>query len=103
MITKFFILTTIFFLFLFGCNTKEEAVSTQAKDLEDVKVDETPMPTKQVNPEYPDSARRNNIEGMVLVKALLGEDGTIKEVKVKKNESGSTLLARAAMKAALEW
>ena len=105
MTSKFFIITTIFILFLFlgGCDAKKEAAGTQVKGIEEVKVDEMPMPTKQVNPVYPDSARRNNIEGLILVTALVAEDGSIKEVKIKNNESGSTELATAAMKAALDW
>ena len=105
MINRIIILTTIFLSLISfsACNTRQDSVTTQAKDLGEIKVDKEPVPTKQVNPVYPDSAKRSGFQGQVLVKVLLGVDGTIKEVKVMKNETNSTELATAAMKAALDW
>jgi TonB family protein len=105
MISRIFIIATMFLSLLSfsACNSRKDSVAAQARDLEEIKVDKEPVPTKQINPAYPDSARRNGFQGQVLVKALLGVDGMIKEVKVMKNETNSTELATAAMKAALDW
>jgi len=103
MMFRLLITTVIYLSFILGCSDKNNTANSQAKDIGEVKLDNMPVPIKQVNPIYPDSARRNNIQGKVSVRALLGADGIIKEVKVVKNESNSSELATEAMKAALDW
>lgn len=47
-----------------------------------VYVEESPGALTKVAPEYPDAAREANIEGTVVVQALIGRDGLVKETKV---------------------
>lgn len=48
-------------------------------------VERLPQPIKKVSPVYPEWARRKGISGTVLVHALIGEDGRIKETRVIKS------------------
>ena len=61
-----------------------------------------PRPDKLAQPPYPEAARRQGVEGTVilLVKVLI--DGRAGEVKVKQ-PSGSALLDDAAVTTAREW
>jgi len=74
-----------------------------------------PMPTKRirvasrvaeanlihdVTPQYPPEAGRARIEGMVVLMAVIGTDGTVKDMRV---ESGLPILAQAAMDAVKQW
>jgi protein TonB len=54
----------------------------------------------QPKPEYPPLAKMAHIEGAVLLEAILGRDGTIRELKVL---SGHPLLAKAALEAVQRW
>ncbi len=53
-----------------------------------------------VAPVYPPEAGRARIEGTVVLLAVIGRDGTVRDVQVK---SGSPLLAQAAMDAVKQW
>ena len=53
-----------------------------------------------VTPQYPPEAGRARIEGTVVLMALIGTDGIVKDVRV---ESGPALLAQAAMDAVKQW
>lgn len=53
-------------------------------------------------PQYPPRAIRQRHEGTVLLKILVGVDGTPKEVRVK-DSSGYRELDRAAVRAAKNW
>lgn len=53
-----------------------------------------------VPPQYPPEAGRERIEGTVVVVAVIGTDGTVKDVRV---ESGPALLAQAAIDAVKQW
>lgn len=55
---------------------------------------------RKVDPTYPKEARAQHIEGAVLLDALVGEDGNVREVTVT---SGQPLLARAAAQAVKQW
>jgi periplasmic protein TonB len=55
---------------------------------------------KKVDPKYPSNARRNHIEGTVLLQAEIGTDGNIQNLKLI---SGEPSLARAAIKAVKQW
>jgi periplasmic protein TonB len=74
-----------------------------------------PMPTKRirvasrvaeanlihdVSPQYPPEAGRARIEGTVVLLAVIGTDGSVKDMRV---ESGLPLLAQAAMDAVKQW
>ena len=54
----------------------------------------------KVDPIYPADARMQRVEGAVVVDALVGEDGNVREVQVT---SGPPLLARAATQAVKRW
>jgi protein TonB len=53
-----------------------------------------------VSPKYPPEAGRARIEGMVVLLAVIGKDGTVKDVRVK---SGLPVLAQAAIEAVKQW
>ena len=49
---------------------------------ESTHVEELPEAIEKVPPPYPDEARRQNIFGTVIVVALVGKDGTVKETRI---------------------
>jgi TonB family protein len=51
-------------------------------------------------PKYPEEARKQRIEGFVVLKALIGTDGTVKELSHVK---GDLLLAESALAAVRRW
>jgi len=53
-----------------------------------------------VAPKYPPEAGRERIEGIVVLMAVIGKDGTVRDVRV---ESGLPLLAQAAIEAVKQW
>ena len=53
-----------------------------------------------VPPQYPPEAGRERIEGTVVLLAVIGTDGTVKDVRV---ESGPPLLSQAAIEAVKQW
>jgi protein TonB len=53
-----------------------------------------------VSPQYPPLARQAHIQGLVVLLAVIGKDGSVRDVRVK---SGSPLLAQAAMDAVKQW
>jgi len=53
-----------------------------------------------VAPQYPSEAGRARIEGAVVLMAVIGTDGSVKDVRV---ESGLPILAQAAMDAVRQW
>ena len=63
-------------------------------------IEPIPEATRKVAPNYPDSARRAGIQGTVLVQALVGRDGRVKEARVVRRVSG---LDDAAVAAVRQW
>jgi len=55
---------------------------------------------KRVQPQYPEFALAERIQGEVVLKALIGKDGEVKELTLV---SGSPVLAPAALKAVKQW
>jgi periplasmic protein TonB len=53
-----------------------------------------------VTPQYPTEAGRKRIEGTVVLMAVIGKDGAVRDVRV---ESGPPLLAQAAIDAVRQW
>lgn len=53
-----------------------------------------------VPPQYPTEAGRGRIEGTVVLMAVIGTDGSVKDVRV---ESGLPILAQAAIEAVRQW
>jgi len=56
--------------------------------------------TRKVDPVYPSEARVQRVEGAVVLDALVGEDGNVRDVEVN---SGPALLAKAAAQAVKRW
>jgi TonB family protein len=55
---------------------------------------------QRVEPEYPEEARQQRIQGAVVLEVRIGRDGAIEEVKLV---SGQPLLAKAAIAAVKQW
>lgn len=53
-----------------------------------------------VTPQYPTEAGRSRLEGTVVLMAVIGKDGSVRDVRV---ESGLPLLAQAAIDAVKQW
>jgi periplasmic protein TonB len=66
-------------------------------------VDEYPTVIKQIQPKYPETARKNRQEGIVYIGALITTTGKVKEAKVTKNETKSVELGNAALEAVKQW
>jgi protein TonB len=58
------------------------------------------MLVHRVKPEYPALARAAHISGTVQLRAIIGKDGTVRELQVL---SGNLLLVQAARTAVLQW
>jgi TonB family protein len=56
--------------------------------------------SRKIDPIYPSEARVQRLEGAVMLDALVGEDGNVREVAVT---SGPPLLAKAAVQAVKQW
>jgi periplasmic protein TonB len=55
---------------------------------------------RRVEPQYPEVARRQNIQGPVTLSALVDKDGSVQSVTVL---SGDSALAPAALEAVKQW
>jgi TonB family protein len=66
-------------------------------------VDEVPMPIKQVQPKYPEAAKKANLEGMVWLRVLVNKLGTVDSVVVQKPMVTFAELEKAAAEAARQW
>lgn len=66
-----------------------------------VPVEQQPVPVKQVNPEYPEIARRAGVEGTVWVKILVDKEGRAKKAVIMKSDND--IFNENAIKAALGW
>jgi len=55
---------------------------------------------QRVEPVYPEQARQDHLEGVVVVEAIVSQDGTVREAKVV---SGDAQLAAAAVNAVRQW
>jgi len=65
-----------------------------------VYVEELPEAISKATPEYPDIARQSSMEGTVVVQALVGKDGKVKDTKVVKSVP---VLDDAAVAAVKRW
>jgi TonB family protein len=57
------------------------ATSPGSQDEAAIKVDTRPIPINRPRPNYTDLARNNRVQGVVRVRALIGADGTVKDVR----------------------
>jgi periplasmic protein TonB len=60
-----------------------------------------PVPLETVSPAYPEPARRAHVEGVVMLEAIIGTDGTVRDVRVLS--VASPLLDPAALDAVRRW
>lgn len=85
--------------------TDKETISAsdhrQSQDM-DSQVDHFPVKIHAPNPEYPLKARRNNWEGVTVLKILIETDGLVGKVTVFQS-SGYEILDKAAVKAVKRW
>lgn len=65
-----------------------------------VYVEELPEAITRISPEYPDIARQSNMEGTVVVQALVGKDGKVKDTRVVRSVP---VLDDAAVSAVKRW
>jgi protein TonB len=63
-----------------------------------VYVEEFPEAITKVTPEYPDLARQSSMEGTVVVQALVGKDGRVKDTKIAKSNPVFDQAAEKAVK-----
>ena len=54
----------------------------------------------KVQPSYPEQALKAGLQGMVVLQAWIGKDGSIRDLKLV---DGSLLLGQAAVKAVRQW
>ncbi len=65
-----------------------------------VYVETLPEALYKVAPSYPEDARRANIDGTVMVQALIGKDGHVKDTRITKS---IPMLDDAAVRAVRQW
>jgi len=78
----------------FGVGTASGSASTETR------VDTKPVPLNRPTPRYTESARAHGIQGSVVVRVLVGEDGNVKSVRVIRGLPDG--LTEAAVTAARE-
>lgn len=84
--------------------TKPPPVSREGTTPKFVVHEEEPIPIKKVRPAYPDFARNAGIEGEVIVRAEVFEDGSVGAVEIVKSlQSGPGGLDEAAIQAVKQW
>jgi TonB family protein len=76
-----------------------------AGELTSAEVDTEPkvIAETKIQPAYPESARSAAISGSVVLEAVIGKDGKIRDIEVVKSPEGGTALARAAEEAVKQW
>jgi protein TonB len=62
---------------------------------------EPPVPVRTVAPEYPSEMRREGINGVVMVKCTIDEQGNVLDPQVEK--SSNTAFEKPAVEALLRW
>lgn len=78
----------------------KQALRAGNPDVPTDRYDSPPTPVYAPEPEYPSMPLEAGIEGKVVLEALVGRDGLVREVVVKE---GNPMLAESAKKAVLAW
>lgn len=79
----------------------EQDINIDEEPPDFVPVEKQPVPVKQVQPDYPEIARRAGVEGTVWVKILVDKEGKAKKAVVMKSDA--EIFNEPAQKAALQW
>lgn len=80
----------------------EQDIRIEDEDPPDfVPVEKQPVPVKQINPVYPEIARRAGVEGTVWVKILVDKDGKAKKAVIMKSDA--EIFNEPALEAARQW
>ncbi len=59
------------------------------------------MLTSRIEPQYPEAARKARMEGVVILEAIITDQGTVEDVRVLK--SVNPLLDASAVRAVQQW
>jgi len=66
--------------------------------------EEEPIPIKMVRPEYPENIKKDGIQGQVIVRAEVYENGSVGSVEILQSlDSSSGGLDESAIKAVKQW
>ncbi len=84
----------------FSVSMIDEPQEKPAKD-QALQLDEQPAPIKTVAPKYPESAKKDTLEGSVYLKVLIGKDGAVANVTVLK--STNEVFNASAIEAIKQW
>jgi TonB family protein len=79
---------------VFGQQKNDDGIRLHCKLLADAHA------TKIVRPTYPELARQTHVEGRVSLACIIGRDGSVQKIEVKK---GHPLLIQAATDAVAQW
>jgi TonB family protein len=77
------------------------ATTTRAQDKQVDKDFNKPVLLSKVPPTYPEGAKMDKIQGEVILEAMIGQDGKVLDVMVKK--SPDDRLSQSAMEAVKQW
>ncbi len=81
--------------------TRELPVLPEMRVYEQYEVEEPPVLIKKVDPVYPEIARQLKIEGMVVVRMIVGPDGRVKHAEIIK--SVHEILNEPVLEAVRQW
>lgn len=65
-------------------------------------LEEQPVPVNQVNPRYPDLAKKGGVEGTVLVEIIIGTDGNVESARIVDSRPKG-FFEEAALEASRQW
>ncbi len=78
-------------------------VKTKIDSMRFVIYDVAPKLLKQVNPKYPVAEKKKGLEGQIWLEVEVKADGTVGEISVTENKTGSTELAKTGIDAVKKW
>ncbi len=104
---RILILAMMLVLAVFACRvlaqTKDKPKQPADSAMLPIMLDEVPIPIKQVQPSYPETAIKAKLEGTVWLKVLVNKLGTVDSVIVSQPTPALAELERAAVDAAKQW
>jgi protein TonB len=84
-----------------GVSVQQDIKIDEEDPADFVPVEKQPVPVKQVQPVYPEIARRANVEGVVWVKILVDKEGKAKKAVIAKSDA--EIFNDPAIEAAKQW